>query len=445
MKRIFLLTAMLSIAYITNAQTLSYNDIGVLFAKEKIDGTARFNAMSGAFGALGGDLSAIEINPAGAAVFLKSEFAFSLGINNTESNTTFYGTSLLNENDNTNINQAGGVFVFKTNYDRSGWNNFAFAVNYTLLNDFSDAWLARGNSGYAPLTDFYDPDVNYPNSEGHEMENYLDGQNRKYSFTIASQYEDNLYVGFSLNTYDIEHLQRVLVNEYNADDAGNTFDVSLLQELYTFGDGVSFNFGLISKPSENVRLGVAYQSPIWYSLSEDFIDDGIEVIENNDLVVDENRQVSAFDYKLRTPSKITGSFAYIFERQGLISIDYTFKNYKNIELKNGDFIYENQQFNSELETVGELRIGTEWRFDNLSIRGGYHFEKNPYKYGLDSESIEGFSLGAGFKFRGGKFDLAYQKSDYSAPYNFYPTYDVIENTNLNIDTSKVTATLVLNI
>ena len=78
MKRIFLLTAMFCIAYITTAQTLSYNDIGVLFAKEKIDGTARFNAMSGAFGALGGDLSAIEVNPAGAAVFLKSEFAFSL-------------------------------------------------------------------------------------------------------------------------------------------------------------------------------------------------------------------------------------------------------------------------------------------------------------------------------------------------------------------------------
>jgi long-subunit fatty acid transport protein len=445
MKRIFLLTAMLCIVYITNAQTLSYNDIGVLLAKEKIDGTARFNAMSGAFGALGNDLSAIEINPAGAAVFLKSEFAFSLGMNSTESNATFYGTSILNENDNTNINQAGGVFVFKTNYTQGGWNKFAFAVNYSLLNDFNDAWIARGNSGYAPYTDFYDPDVNYPNSEGHEMENYTDGQNRKYSFTIASQYENDLYVGFSINTYDIEQLQRVLINEFNADDAGNTFDVSLLQELYTFGDGVSFNFGLISKPSDNVRLGVAYQSPIWYSLSEDFIDDGIEVLENNDLVVDENRQVNAFDYKLRTPSKITGSFAYIFDRQGLISIDYTFKNYKNTELRNGDFIYENQQFNSELETVGELRIGTEWRFDNISIRGGYHFEKNPYKNSLDSENIEGFSLGAGFKFRGGKFDLAYQKSDYSKPYNFYPQYDVIENTNLNIDTSKVTATLVLNI
>ena len=85
MKKLFL-AAMLCIAFISNAQTLGYNDIGVLFAKETVNGTARYNAMSGAFGALGGDLSAIETNPAGAAVFLNSEFAISLNINNTETN-----------------------------------------------------------------------------------------------------------------------------------------------------------------------------------------------------------------------------------------------------------------------------------------------------------------------------------------------------------------------
>lgn len=65
---------LLCVAYISNAQTLDYNDIGVLFSTENINGTARYNAMSGAFGALGGDLSSIETNPAGAAVFLKVNF-----------------------------------------------------------------------------------------------------------------------------------------------------------------------------------------------------------------------------------------------------------------------------------------------------------------------------------------------------------------------------------
>ena len=98
-----------------------------------------------------------------------------------------------------------------------------------------------------------------------------------------------------------------------------------------------------------------------------------------------------------------------------------------------------------MQSVGELRIGTEWRFDNISLRGGYHIEKSPYKNALSSDNIDGFSLGAGFKFKGGNFDVAYQKSSYTAPYNVYPQYNQVDATNLNIDNSKLTATLVLNL
>ena len=49
MRKLFLIV-MLCITYISGAQTLGYNDFGVLLSKENINGTARFNAMSGAFG-----------------------------------------------------------------------------------------------------------------------------------------------------------------------------------------------------------------------------------------------------------------------------------------------------------------------------------------------------------------------------------------------------------
>ena len=42
------------------------------------EGSSRFNSMGGAFGALGGDLSSININPAGSSIFLKSELGFTL-------------------------------------------------------------------------------------------------------------------------------------------------------------------------------------------------------------------------------------------------------------------------------------------------------------------------------------------------------------------------------
>ncbi len=446
MKKLFL-AVLLCVAYISNSQTLGYNDIGVLFSKQIINGTARYNAMSGAFGALGGDLSAIETNPAGAAVFLMSEFAVSLNISNSETLATYYGSSELSENDLTNLSQAGGVFVFNGYNTNSPWGKVALGFNFSIANDFENLWFASGNSGFAPITDFYDSDpVVYINSDGQYFENFTEGRNNKYTFTFASEYNNNLYVGASISTYDIDYYQRFLIEEYNNDGNGNNFDISQIQELITYGDGVSFNIGIISKPNDNVRLGLAYQSPVWYNLSEDFLDFDVEVYESSiDETFTDNSGINAFDYNLKTPGKLTGSFAYIFEKQGLISVDYIYKNYSNIKLSKGNFSEENQNFKSDLESTGELRIGTEWRFDNFSLRGGYHLEKSPYKNALGSDDTEGYSFGAGFKFKGGKIDLSYQKFTNTAPYNFYPQFNQLDAAELDFDTSKITATLVLNI
>ena len=56
-------------------QSLEYQDLGILFSQNDNNGSARYTAMSGAFGALGGDVSAINVNPAGIAVFNSSSFS----------------------------------------------------------------------------------------------------------------------------------------------------------------------------------------------------------------------------------------------------------------------------------------------------------------------------------------------------------------------------------
>ncbi len=444
MKKIFL-AMMLCVAHFSNAQTLSYTDIGELFSKETINGTARFNSMSGAFGALGGDMSAIETNPAGAAVYNLSEFSTSLSIKNMSTNSLFYGVNQLSETDKLDLSQAGGVMVFKTGNDR-GWGKFALSFNYQILNDFENLWIAKGNSGFAPITDEYDPDVVYNQSDGHYFENLTDGNNKKYTFTIASEYNENLLVGFSLSTYNVEYYQKVLTEEYNNDGAGNTLDISQNQELVTYGDGVSLNLGIITKPTKEIRVGLAYQTPVWYALNEEFTDFDVEITEsiNNSFSTDFSG-TNGFDYRLKTPAKLTGSVAYIFEKSGLISLDYIYKDYSSTTLSKSNFTSENNTFKSDLEASTELRLGTEWRFGPVSLRGGYHYEKNPYKYAYETDDIEGFSLGAGFKFRGGKIDFSYQKSSNTAPYNFYPNNNQVNAAELDFDTSKVTATLLLHI
>lgn len=63
-------------------------------SRTEIDGSARFQAMGGAFAALGGDLSSISQNPAGGAVFHRSEMAMSFGFSNRATTASWYNQEL---------------------------------------------------------------------------------------------------------------------------------------------------------------------------------------------------------------------------------------------------------------------------------------------------------------------------------------------------------------
>jgi long-subunit fatty acid transport protein len=442
-----IIAMMLLIAGTTTAQILGYNDLGARFSQEKINGTARFNAMSGAFGSLGGDVAAMDVNPASAAVFLYSEFAISLNTQDLETSSNYYGSGM---NFNTNIsdlNQAGGVFVFNGHNSSSDWGKVAVGFNYTAANNFENVWATGGNSGFPTwIEDPNDTNILYMDSDGQYFQNVLDGHNRKYSFSVASQYGNNLFVGAAVNTYDLEFYQRILLEESNYNGSGDLLEASLIQELLTYGDGVSFSIGMISMPSENLRLGLAYQSPVWYRLAEDYLDYDLELyVSNTDELFSEISEMNYYDYKLRTPSKLTGSLGYVFQQQGLISVDYSIKNYSNIQLSQGDFSAENQEFSDSMKRTGELRLGTEWMVNNLALRGGYHWEQSPYKDALDTDHLEGYSFGAGLKLKGVKIDFAYQKYNNTAPYNFYPQYPEVNAAELDFDNSRYTLSVILNI
>ena len=442
-KLLFLIGGLLSFMAI-NAQVINYNQAGVLFTSEDINGTARFNAMSGAFGALGGDLSGADINPAGLAVFKKTQFSGSLGVTNTDILTDFYGSGTENSINNLDLTQIGGVLVFNGSR-HSNTRKIAIGFNYSVTRDFENSWFARGNSSFAPITDFYDPDVVYGIPNEQTFRNYTDGSNKKLVLTFASQPSDKLYVGASIVTYDLDYYQNTITEEFNEDNEGNTFDVSAQEELFTAGTGIAFNIGLIAKPSQEVRLGLAYQSPTWYELSEEFIQYDDELFFNDQLDAQSGiASSSLFDYTLVTPSKVTGSFAYLFGKEGLISFDYSYKNYKNIKLRpSSEFIDENQDFNDGLKATSQFKVGAEWRIDNVSLRGGYSFEESPYEDAIDTDNISGFSLGLGFKLNGGmKLDLAYLNRNNTDVYDFL-NVDGADPVELDINNDKITATFVI--
>ena len=110
-------------------------DDAISLTFENDNGNARFSAMSGAFGSLGGNLSAISINPASSSVFELSRMGFSLNTDSKDIKSSFSNsTSSINSN---YFNFQGGiVYVFK-NYGQGKFKKFSFGVNNQNTNDFN--------------------------------------------------------------------------------------------------------------------------------------------------------------------------------------------------------------------------------------------------------------------------------------------------------------------
>jgi hypothetical protein len=448
MKKTFLFSLFI-LPFFINAQSLSYTDAALLFSKDDQYGTARYMGMGGAFGALGGDMSAVEINPAGLAVFNSMDFGFTVGYRNADIYTTFYGTGTGNQDDFFRFTQAGGVMPFST-YGNSDFKKFSIGFNYTLVKDFDNSFFVRGNSGIPDFVD--DPYLNYdddPNNniyydyvDGQRFTNYMTGTHDKYSFSFATQYKDYLYLGLAINTHHIGFSQRTIYDESNNDGHENLLDATVYNYLGTYGSGVNFTIGAIFKPMPALRLGITYQSPTWYDLSESFKED-IEIsVSNNSRLYTEYGTSNYFDYSLSTPSQFTGSLAYVFGKQGLFSFDYIYKDYNNMSLKpTGDFLDENSDISTYLQGTSEFRMGTEWRMNIFSLRGGYRFEQSPFRDADSSNNLTGYSLGLGIRFNHlFKFDIAYDNYSYDSQYKFL-NIDEVTPATIQEDNYRITSTL----
>ena len=132
------------------SQSLDYQNIATMFSRNDGNGSARFVSMGGAFGAVGGDVSSMTINPAGISVFTGNNAAIAFQIRNTNTATSYYSNSLTTQEDYFNISSAGAVLTFENNID-TDWSKFTFGVNFRISTDFENRFIARGNSGFSHL------------------------------------------------------------------------------------------------------------------------------------------------------------------------------------------------------------------------------------------------------------------------------------------------------
>lgn len=437
------------------------------FSTQSVNGTARYTAMGGAFGALGGDISAIHINPASSSVFLSNKFSASLDFTTIDNDAFFGGGFNSTSNSDFDLNQLGAVFVFTTNNENALFEKISVGFSYNRSNNFDDEYFVSGqntesvsdfflqnaqgvpldlliprsgesqadlyrflgeNEGYGPQQAFLGYDtfiidaVNpsdlssteyrsnvFGSSFNQSYSEVTSGNSGKYTINGGGLISDRLHLGLNLNFHFSDFRRSTLFDESNSSSSGVT-DIYFDNDLRTRGSGFSFQLGGIAKITNAWRLGFTYDSPTWMNVSDELFQ-RLETVRTNDGVAILDPDVLNIypDYNFRTPGRLSLSTAYVFGGFGLLSFDYSYKDFSNMEFTSGGFQLENQNISSLLTGASTFNLGSEFRIQKISLRAGYFLQESPYINENFLGDTTGYSFGLGHNFGNTSIDFSFQR------------------------------------
>ena len=503
MKKIYLpIIALLGLTQV-KAQEFNPND-AVRFSSQQLNGSARFNAIGGAFGALGGDISSLQINPAGSALYNYNNFSFTGTLQFQKNKSVFESnTSNANEND-LNLSNFGAIFVIDSKNQDQALKKVTIGLGYHSNARFNDRYFSSGisdqsatsyfldhanygfNGGSVPLSlvqtmenesigDLYDHLNSIPNGfsaqqamlayQGYlindanggyvlngngsnfyqENETYITGFNNQLTGNVGFDFNKKLYLGVNLNLHFVDYMTSTAIYEENISATDGYKELLFNNNSYTYGSGFSFNLGGIYKATEEFRIGASYQSPTWMGLQDEFsqslqtniIENGSNTVYN----VNPNLITLYNKYNVKNPGSFTGSLAYVFGTNGLLSFDYTRKDYSALEYGKGsaEFTSINNYYKDNLQATNEYRIGGEYRLDRVSLRAGFRHVDSPYKNKDLLGDVKSYSAGIGYSFGAARLDLGYMFWKQDSQQNIISS-GIVPTANLQSNNHNITLT-----
>ena len=347
---------------------------------------------------------------------------------------------------------------------------------------------APGANSYAGL-------FNYGNTTGEGWYNIEEkGHVDEYSLNFGGNVMNILYWGIGFGITDIDCKQYAYYGESftdlnvprfipdavnpdggsygyypgNADQAEpNTGDYGLTNYKHIWGSGFNFKAGVIIKPVNEFRLGLAVHTPTYYNLSYEgnatmaFGYDS-PLYNQNEVNKFNNGQTSTewsdFDWKLQTPWRFMVGAAGVLGGKAIISADYEYRAYGDMKVKDWNG-YNYDAYNNDVKTfykgVNILRLGAEYRVTPaFSIRAGYSYESSPVQKQLldpsndsevlyvptsgadDTETQPSFTLdrttnyitcGIGYRYKYFYADLAYVYRHRESDYQAFTNYEELMN------------------
>ena len=460
------------------------------FSRNDIHGTARYNALGGAFTALGGDATGSLKNPAGLGVYRDNEFSLSATYTEHFAEVEYYGNKTQSGQSKLNIGSFAITGV--QNLNQAGkWRNTAISFGINRVFDFHDKYYAEAKNVNSSILDDYANTINelevdwenleseYPfdlyllwynlllenvpgqtnqyfNASGtlpvdqaYELE--TNGAKRETYFNFGSNYNDKLYLGLGAIFSNTRFDRTAIYSEVNDPSDTSTFIDEFSQAYYEEinGRGFSMNFGAIYRPIDPLRIGFSFKSPELQNLTYELESDNITIEEGEayDVI---SPVVLEYRYRVSSPFQSTLGIAYTFQKYGLISVEADYVDMRMMSMRgrsdSDPFAAENNAIDNLLQPVINIQSGLEYRITpNISARGGYAHFGNPYRDKVGSDaSFQIYSLGAGYRLDQYFFDLSYQ---YRSSKDNFSLYDpnLVESVNLTSTDHRITLTFGLKL
>ncbi|OQY01706.1 MAG: hypothetical protein B6I20_07590 [Bacteroidetes bacterium 4572_117] len=450
-------------------------------------GTGRYMGMSGAFSALGADFSILSTNPAGIGMFKKSRIVFAPGIISTSLKADYFNETSQDDHIHANINSFGAILNLKSyQEDDSGWRTVAFGVGYNRLRNFSkDITIeaTNNNSSYLDLfmikSDGYTPEELYDlewlafdtyatdTIPGDIEKRYIHplydiyGENQKkniqtrggigeYVFSLGGNYDDILQIGATFGIQQIHYEEISKFTEESQDLASDFESFNFVDSVVTEGSGFNFKFGMIYRPVNYFRLGLAFHTPTFYTMKDIYSNS----MKTNWRTADDNGKSYYFaqtdeyeyNYELYTPFRAVAGVALILSRIGILSADYEYVNYSKARLRADlvdDFEDANSIISENFRAGHNFRGGVEIRLAPIYLRGGISYYSSATSSTFNATgSVKSYSLGIGLKTIDTYIDIAFSHSFSDDDYMMYE-YDagLAEWANLHHVQDQISITL----
>ena len=458
MKRIYIIFMGILLANFAYSQ----NETDALrYSYLNYNGTARYSGLGGAMGALGADMSAISMNPAGAGRYSRSDFSFTGDVTVARVKATFNGNQAQDLKGNFNISNIGAVFVKPLSIEKpTMWRYYQVGITSSRTNDFHSRTLAEGNNSNSMLDAFsgllnsegfdlssidnaspfyerlvYDAQLlGYDNTENeffgwydpsnptpirHVRETVTRGAQYQTDITLSGNYNGKLYVGGSIGFPRIRYNSSTVHTEIfnvdsNIDATYDTKEFSFTEELKTEGNGINAKIGLIYLPVQWLRVGVSLHTPTRYSMNDSYSTAIASRFVADSFDQDFTSDVGGFDYRLITPGRVTASAAFLLKKRGFLTLEYEYVDYGNSTLKEAaaaaagayDFDLENSTSESIYRSASIIKAGAEFRVtNNWTVRGGYAFYESPFKEDINSIDASRTNVSGGLGYKNANFSL----------------------------------------